>query len=60
MRTVVLGAIAAAAGCWWVARAYGVDGAVILDLVASSVVFVGVLIVPASILGVALNYWRRR
>lgn len=48
-RTVVLGCIAAAAGIWWLGRAYEVDNERLLGYLLSSVAFVAVM----ALLGVA-------
>ena len=48
-RTVVLGCIAAAAGIWWLGRAYEVENERLLGYLLSSVAFVAVM----ALLGVA-------
>ena len=48
-RTVVVGCIAAAAGIWWLGRAYEVEDERLLGYLLSSVAFVAVM----ALLGVA-------
>ena len=48
-RTVVLGCLAAAAGIWWLGRAYEVDNEAMLGYLLSSILFVALM----AILGVA-------
>ena len=43
-RTIVLGAVAAALGIWWLARAYEVESSRLIAFLAASLVFVAVLI----------------
>ena len=46
-RTIVLGAIAATLGIWWLGRVYEVESAALLRYLAASLVFVAVLILLA-------------
>ena len=46
-RTIVLGAIAATLGIWWLGRAYEVESAALLRYLVASLVFVAVLILLA-------------
>ena len=59
-RTIVLGAVAAALGIWWLGRAYEVDGSRLLGFLASSLVFVAVLIVLALGGAILMRALRRR
>ena len=62
-RTVVLGAIAAALGIWWLAQAYGVDGSRLFGYLLGSVAFVAAAIALGLIgagLTLLLRRWRTR
>lgn len=59
-RTVVLGALAAAAGIWWLARAYDIEGAEILGYLGGSALFVAGAIVAAVAGALALRFVGRR
>lgn len=59
-RTVVLGAIAAALGIWWLGRAYDVDPPQMLRFLVYSVVFVAGLVALALAGALVLRALRRR
>lgn len=44
-RTIILGTIATAAGLMWIGEQYGVEPAVMLEFMATSALFVGLLVV---------------
>ena len=46
-RTIVLGALAAAAGIWWLARAYDIEGADLVGYLGGSMLLVAGAIVAA-------------
>lgn len=54
-RTIALGTIATAAGLVWVGEQYGIESAVMLEFMATSALFVGLLVV-AGLLG-TLALW---
>lgn len=59
-RTVLLGAVAAALGIWWLARAYEIENSQLLGFLLASALFVVGCIALAAIAGVALGWLRRR
>ena len=59
-RTVLLGAVAAALGIWWLARAYGIENSQLLGFLLASALFVVGCVVLAAIAALALGWLRRR
>ncbi len=59
-RTIVLGALAATAGIWWLARAYDIDSADLLGYLGGSALFVGGTMVAAVAGGLAARIVARR
>ena len=59
-RTIVLGAIAAALGLWWLGRAYDVEPSQMLRFLVLSVVFVAGSMTLALVGALALRTLRRR
>lgn len=59
-RTIVLGAIAATVGIWWLGQAYEVESATLLRYLLASFVFVAVLILLAIGGAWLLRQLRRR
>lgn len=59
-RTVVLGAVAAALGIWWLGRAYEVESSRLLGFLAASLVFIAVLIALGLGGAALLRMLRRR
>ena len=59
-RTIVLGTLAAAAGIWWLARAYDVETSDMLGYLGTSVLVVVGTIVAAIAGAAALRVTRRR
>lgn len=59
-RTIVLGAIAATLGIWWLGQAYEVESATLLRYLLASLVFVAVLILLAIGGAWLLRLLRRR
>lgn len=59
-RTVVLGTLAAAAGIWWLARAYDIESADLLGYLGGSALFVAGAMVAAVAGGLAARFVGRR
>lgn len=59
-RTVLLGAVAAALGIWWLARAYEIENSRLLGFLLASALFVAGCIALAAIAGMVLGWLRRR
>ena len=59
-RTIVLGTLAAAAGIWWLARAYDVETSAMLGYLGGSAVFVAGAIAVALGGAVGVRALRRR
>ena len=59
-RTVLLGAVAAALGIWWLARSYGIENSQLLGFLLASALFVVGCVVLAAIAALALGWLRRR
>ena len=60
VRSVLLGAVAAALGIWWLGRAYGIEAAELLGFVFGSIAFVAVSIALAGAVAAAAFWLRRR
>ena len=58
-RTILLGTIAAAAGIWWLGRAYEVESSRLLGFLLTSALFVAAVIL-VSIAGGFVFAWLRR
>lgn len=59
-RTILLGTIAAAAGIWWLGRAYEVESSRLLGFLLTSALFVAAVILVSVVGGVAFTWLRRR
>ena len=59
-RTVLLGAVAAVAGIWWLGRAYDVEDSRLLGYLLASLLFVAAAIVLAVVGAVVVRVLRRR
>ena len=59
-RTILLGTLAAAAGIWWLGRAYDVESSALFGFLVSSAVLVVLTIIAAVGGGAALSWLQRR
>ncbi len=59
-RTVILGTLVAAAGIWWLGRAYEVEGSQLAGYLLSSVLLIAAVIVLAATVALIIRRLRRR